>query len=180
VTVVENPRWRETGTSVSLLIGLRALPPRLERVLVVEGDVVYEPGVLWPLLAAGAPGATLVTSYEPGLQGSMVTCSQSGAVETWTHADERPPGPPSADAAKTVNLTVVDAAFVRDALLPAAEDVVLATHGRASLERVMAGALARADTPLLAVVAQRDQWVEVDDAEDLAAARARFSAATAA
>lgn len=173
VRYVENPRFAETGTSESLRLGLAAVDPGAE-VLVLEGDVVFEDAVLERLTAAPRPTATVVEPWEPRLSGTFVDVDAQGIVTDWVHERDRPPGTPLEGKFKTVNLTRFGADDARGFLAPAL-DRTAEEGGDAPLERVMRRLVREVGVRIAAVPTCGLRWFEVDTLEDLAVAEALFA-----
>lgn len=175
VRYVENPRYADTGTSESLRLGLGAAAGA-QTVLVLEGDVVFDPAVLHRLLAAPLPTATVVEAYDPRLSGTFVDVDADGVVTDWVHERERAPGTPLDGKFKTVNLTRFGAGAAWSHLAPALEHAFHEDGGRAPLEFVMRQLVRQAGVRIAAVPAAGLRWFEVDTPEDLAEAERIFAA----
>lgn len=137
--VVCNEDWGTTGTAASLALGLEAIG-EAERVVIVEGDVVFEPELLKLLFATDAD-ATLGTRRSPSLTGSMLVVDADQRVGEWIHADDGKRLPDVADPCfKSVNMTALRVQFARNQLLPVLRSCV-AQRPDASLEWSLSQAL---------------------------------------
>lgn len=174
VRYVENARFAETGTSESLRLGLRAVDPGAD-VLVLEGDVVFDDAVLDRLRADPHRNATVVEPWEPRLTGTFVDVDEAGMVSDWVHERDRPPGTPLRGKFKTVNLTRFGAADARGALAAALQRAADEDGGRAPLESVMRRLVRDEGVRIAAVTTGGLRWFEVDTPEDLAVAEAIFA-----
>jgi len=166
-----NPDYRTTSTAQSLWIGLNGID---EDVLVLEGDVFFERGVLNAFRSAPHADATLVEPWNPSLDGSVVQVSAEGKVRAWIHKKDRPAGFALEGTYKTVNLHRFSRAFVRDRLRPVLEDEV-ARGGREPIETALARIVA--DGGRVQAVVVNGRWVEIDDEHDLRAAEEMFEGA---
>jgi len=171
---VENPCFAETGTSESLRLGLAAVGPSVE-VLVLEGDVVFEDALLELLTAGPRLTATVVEPWEPRLSGTFVDVDAQGIVTDWVHERDRPPGTPLKNKFKTVNLTRFSADDVRVFLAPALDRAAAEEGGRAPLETVMRRLVREVGVQIAAVPTGGLRWFEVDTPADLAVAEALFA-----
>jgi NDP-sugar pyrophosphorylase family protein len=164
-----NAEYHTTGTSRSLAIGLAAGEGD---VLVLEGDVFFEPRVLSALLAQPHADATVVEPWRPDLDGSVVTVGPSGVVGAWIHKKDRPPAFILEGTFKTVNLHRFSAGFVSERLRGALAAQVAMDGGREPIETVFAH-LVREGARIQAIEAP-GRWAEIDNEADLAAAQALF------
>lgn len=174
VRYVENPRFAETGTSESLRLGMQAVEPGRE-VLVLEGDVVFEDAMLTRLMESLGPTATMVEPWEPRLSGTFVDVDAGGFVTDWVHERDRPAGATLEGRYKTVNLTRFGAADAQGTLIPALAYACVEETGRAPLETVMRRLVRQAGVRIAAVPTGGLRWFEVDTPEDLAVAEALFA-----
>lgn len=169
VTYVLNESYAETGTAQSLQLGLEAVPPN-RALLVIEGDIVFEPELLHHLALVRDRSSTSLAPYRPDLHGTFARCSRRGLVTAWYHESTRPPGFRLASAYKTVNLHFFPAAAVENALRPALART-LARWGRAvPFERAMQLWLQDRMAPIQGIDVGKTRWYEVDTIADLAVA----------
>jgi choline kinase len=169
----ENLEFARTNTTRSLHIGIDNLDRDL---LVLEGDVFFEQRVLDEFLSREEQDVTLVDSWRPDLDGSVVTLSADGGVTAWVHKKDRPAGFALDGTYKTVNLHRFSQAFVRGWLWPALARHVAADGGREPIETVFAEIVRNGGQ--IHATEVRGAWVEIDDELDLRAAQALFRGAT--
>jgi choline kinase len=167
-----NEDFAGTGTAWSAAVGLRRLAEStdVERVLLIEGDVLFDDRLLDTLLATREPDATLVEPWRPEIDGSTVTTGPGQMVRSWTHTSERGEDFDPANCWKLVNLHLLSRETAFGELLPAAAE---RAHRRRSLEYVLSR-IRSAHGGVRAVPTDGLHWVEVDDAKDLKRARAIF------
>lgn len=181
VRFVENERYLQTGSVCSLALALEDETPDDEMpgrdLLIVEGDVVLEPGLCGSVLRhADTPfgAATLLAPYEPALSGTFALV-EDGRVVAWTHESRRGPDFPLTRSYKTVNITLVKRGLPARRL----RDAVLATIGAcgatAPLEYAM-HALVEDGLRIAAVSVDGARWYEVDTPDELAIANDLFAA----
>jgi choline kinase len=171
--VVTNPDWSTTGTAASLAVGLAAVE-QTDRVVIVEGDVVFDPELL-KLLLRGPDNATLGSPWTPDLTGSMLVTDTDQRAVGWIHADDGKARPAEEDALfKSVNITLLTRQFAHTELLPILRTSV-STRENASLEWSLSKAVQASPAKLAVLSVTAESWCEVDDAHDLAVARKRFT-----
>ena len=90
IRYVENTRYAQTNTAASLLLALGALGPVKTPILVIEGDVFFDQGLLDALISHGAENVTMVEKYHPALDGTFVDVDHQLFVTGWWHASRRP------------------------------------------------------------------------------------------
>lgn len=175
LTFVTNADYARTGTAQSLALGLAAIPAGCP-VLVVEGDVLFEPALLRAFLHARHATATVAAPYRPELTGTFVSVGPGGIITDWVHERVRPPGFPLVESSKTVNISYFSAADVSGVLAPALRRC-LAEDGRtAPLEYALRRAVLDMNLRIEAVDPGERRWFEVDTPEDLEFAEAIFRA----
>lgn len=181
VRFVENERYLQTGSVFSLALALDDEARDCD-LLIVEGDVVLEPGLCGSVLRhADAPfgAATLLAPYEPALSGTFALVEdglqEAGRVVAWTHESRRGPDFPLTRSYKTVNITLVKRGLPARRL----RDAVLATIGAcgasAPLEYAM-HSLVEDGLRIAAVPVDGARWYEVDTPDELAIANGLFAA----
>ena len=173
VIFVNNDDYATTGTAVSIMRGLSAIPSD-HGVLIIEADVVFDQIVLDRLLSA--PGtATALARYRPDLSGSFVTMDVGLHVTDWAHERGRSADFPLGQAWKTVNLTKIDAAAVHTHLQPAVAKM-LAVHGPAvPFEFVAQHCISEQGLVINGVDVSDARWYEIDTLADLESAKNLFA-----
>lgn len=172
VTYRQNPEYRTSGTSRSLWFALEGID---DDIVVLEGDVFFQPKLLVQLCRDEAPALTLVQRWNPSLTGSVVTLTAQGEVAAWLHENDRPIGFPLDGSFKTVNIHRFGRMFLREWLRPALARQVSRDGGREPLETVLAEVV-RAGGRIRAIEAA-GAWAEIDDTADLLAAERLFQGA---
>jgi choline kinase len=159
VRFVENPRFMETNTAKSMLLGLQAMPPG--RVVTLNGDVVFDPGVL-PLVL-DRPDATSL-AVDPRVCGDeeikyRVRDGRLQALNKQTHGEGEAVG---------VNYFAPDDRGLLATALAYAED-------GAYFERGVEFILPFTRNPVRCVPIGQRRAMEIDFPEDLDAARRLFA-----
>jgi NDP-sugar pyrophosphorylase family protein len=166
-----NSCFETTGTARSLLLGLRGLD---DDVLVAEGDVFFEEGVLQHFLSEPYPDTTLVERWREAIDGSIVELGWDRLVTRWLHKSRRPSTYAPDSSFKTVNIHRYSAPFVRYWLRHGLESAE--TSATDPLEFAFARIIERGAR--IRAVEARGQWVEIDDEIDMQRAEAMFAGAS--
>ncbi|MBP2295775.1 phosphocholine cytidylyltransferase family protein [Azospirillum rugosum] len=176
VRFVENERYLQTGSVCSLALALDD-DATDRHLLIVEGDVVLEPGLCGPVLRhidTAFDAATLLAPYEPALSGTFALV-EDGRVVAWTHESRRGPGFPLTQSYKTVNITLVKQGLPARRLRDAVLATIAACGATAPLEYAMQ-ALVVDGLRIAAVPVDGARWYEVDTPDELAIANGLFAA----
>jgi choline kinase len=176
VDIVVNERYRETGTAESLRRGLTAVSGDSD-VLIVEGDVVFEPEVLDRVLASGE-SSTALQRWGPACSGTAAVVSGEWVTD-WVHERERRPGFSPERHHKTVNITRLARATWQSLLQPALADVLRARGEQSPLELAMRQLVLADGRVIRAVPVTDGEWCEIDTPEDLAIAQRIFGRSVA-
>lgn len=173
VRFVENARFLETGSVFSLALALDAAPAG-NHVLIVEGDVVLEPGLCDKVLRqvdSDFDASTLLARYEPSLSGTFAL-TDGEQVTNWNHESVRGSDFPLHDSYKTVNITMVKDESV-SRLREAIRSTIDSNGQTAPLEYAMQS-LVKSGMRIHAADVKGARWYEVDTPEDLAVANEMF------
>lgn len=180
VRFVENAQYLATGSVYSLALAIDDLPSD-RHLLIVEGDVVLEPGLCGPVLRhAGPPSdgpfdaATLLAPHEPALSGTFALV-EDGRVVDWNHESRRGPDFPLTRSYKTVNITLVKQGPPVRRLRDAIRATVDGNGRTAPLEYAMQ-ALVEDGLRIAAVPVNGARWYEVDTPDELVIANDLFAA----
>lgn len=172
IQCVQNPEYMSTGTTASLHRGLLQVAPA-DDIVIIEGDVIFDPLILQSLLLQSSAGATALAQWHAGLSGSLATI-EGGYVTAWLHETRRPRDFPIEQHYKTVNITWFSSTAWREGLLPAV-DATLQEDGPAApvefaFHRLVTGERYR----VRAVPVAERKWIEIDTPEELALAVTLF------
>ena len=175
VKFVENPEFIETGSIVSLQIGLDRIPDD-ESLLIVEGDVVLEPALLMDMVlppGGNHDSSTLLAPYTKSLSGTFAIIEE-GQVLDWAHETMRDRAFPLEQSYKTVNITHVSAGTPVSKLKGTIRHVIEEQGRMAPLEYAMQHLIANG-MAIEAVLTRDRRWFEIDDQDDLAIALTLFT-----
>lgn len=168
---IHNARYEETNNIVSLSMGLQQMQLEDDLVL-VECDLLFEPGLLGRLLARDA-NIALVDHYRTGMDGTVVSVSD-GLVQQVFPPHVQGPDFQYADKYKTLNIYRFKRDFCRNTLAPLVKVYADQVDANSYYELVL-GMLANVpEQRIVAEVVDGEQWAEVDDPNDLAVARFQF------
>lgn len=177
---VENPHFATTNNLVSLDLALRAVEGD---VLLIEGDVLFEPGVLLRLLGQSGECLVAVDDYAPGMSGTAVTVPGPaafrsegvGPVERVVLGRHQGPAFDRHGAFKTVNVYRLGADFVASRLRPHLAAYLSAGATDQYYELALAAVALAGRGEITAVHVGGLVWAEIDDTADLETAAYRFS-----
>lgn len=168
---LENADYLTTNNVVSLALALEAIDIADGDLVLAECDLLVEPEVFSLLLRPG--NVALVDTYRTGMDGTVV--SVSDGVVSAVHAPHvQGPGFVYADKRKTLNLYRFERAFVEGALRPMVRWYAEAVDAGSYYELVLAKLVDLPRQRIAAVEVPPGSWIEVDDPNDLAAARFLF------
>ena len=143
-------------------------------ILLIEADVVFDPGVVAALLRE--PGSSAAVAPDgPALSGTVVRRDDHDRVTSFILGADQGPGFDSSDAFKTVNIYLLREQLLRDRLVPHLCSVIEAGHSDRYYETILADSVADGSLlDLAAVDVSTDRWYEIDDHRDLDAAEFLF------
>lgn len=173
ITYFENPRYLETNNVVSLCCAADFCD---DDMLMLECDIYYHKEMLERLMAGEGECSILVSPFNPKtMDGSVIRVEGDRAVELilgkWQGEDFD-----YSCTRKTVNMYRFSADFVKNKYMPLVRWYVRNMGENSYYEKVLGSLLYYRELDVRVVEVPEDMWREVDDAEDLARARAHFGA----
>ncbi|MET8973279.1 aminotransferase class I/II-fold pyridoxal phosphate-dependent enzyme [Streptomyces hydrogenans] len=172
VSYVVSDRFRTTNNAYSLWLAREHLT---EDLYLVEGDVVFGPGLLDRLAAHHAPAVCAVAPWRKGMNGTVVSVTSDGGVGRFhVGAQRETEGGGSEGLFKTINVHLLRGAFLADRFGPALDRLIRDGGTDAYYEVVLAGLAAAHEGAVGAVDCGDLPWYEVDDLTDLGAAVYEF------
>lgn len=172
---VRNERFLDTNNIVSLSLALERLD-LAEDILLIECDVLFHPVILEKLAGYKKGNVALVDRYRPGMDGTVVSVSQ-GVVTQVFPPHLQGPDFEYGDKFKTLNIYRFDANFCRNTLQPLVNVYANGVDPGCYYEVVLATIANLARQGITAEIVEGDLWTEIDDPNDLAAARFHFEPA---
>lgn len=170
ITYYENERYLETNNVVSLY---QALDFCDDDMLMLECDIYYHREMLEALMKGEGECSILVSPFNPEtMDGSVIRVEKDRALELilgkWQGE-----GFDYSSARKTVNMYRFTKAFTAK-YMPLIRWYVENMGEQSYYEKVLGSLMYLRECDMRIVEVPEDMWCEVDDADDLARARARF------
>ena len=175
IRVVRNVNYETTGTAASVQLGLSAIDQGTD-VLILEGDVVFDPTLLREFLLSRTESGTALASWRPSYSGTCAVVD-SGRVVAWLHESQQPQGFRPHAHFKTVNITWLPSKVWTDGFLPAVCRTLSTDGVRSPAEYAFQNLVQSGLWPVQAMLTDRWNWWEVDTPEDLTAASEMFDVA---
>ena len=171
VRYFENERYLTTNNVVSLY---KAAEFCDDDMLMLECDIYYHKEMLEKLLAGGGDCSILVSPFNPlTMDGTVIRVDGDKALELilgkWQEE-----GFDYSNTRKTVNMYKFGREFVRDKYMPLIRWYVESMGENSYYEKVLGSLMYYRECDFRIVEVPEEMWCEVDDADDLARARARF------
>lgn len=176
ITQVHCPLYATTNNIVSLQAGLAAVAPGSD-VLLIEGDLILEDGLLSRFLAAPERDLAMVEAHREDYDGSVVRLDETHITEIVLKSGQGQ-GFDYSGTFKTVNVWKLSADFCDRLLRRCLAARIDSGDTACFYEAVLADIVAENAHRLSAFATGRDAWVEIDDARDLDRARYVFEPAT--
>lgn len=170
VVFVQSARFASTNNAYSLWLARRWLT---EDLFVLDGDVVFDGAILGMLAAAGAPAASGVVPWRPGMDGTVMelTGSQVSAV----HLSGGPRSDTDAAALfKTINIHLLRRNYLDAEFVPLLDELIACGGEQSFYEEVLARTVRRDRFPVAGVDCAVAPCKEVDDGTDLEIASFAF------
>jgi choline kinase len=178
---VENRRYDRTNNIYSLWLAKQHLN---SPVLLLEGDLVFEPELLQRLTQTPEPNVAIVERFQPHMDGTVILTNELRANPLWANglwasrmvlkayqgADFD-----YASAFKTVNIYKLSQEVLQDQIVPELDSYVAQQRYDQYYEAVFADLISRDAMRLAVLSAAPDRWAEVDTLEDLQAAEELFA-----
>ena len=172
VRFVHNERYDQTNNIVSLSLAFDSAPIDSD-IIVIECDLLFDKTVLQRLLAAPPGNVALVDRHRPGMDGTVVAVHDGVITQVF------PPhlqGPQFLfdDKFKTLNIYRFDRAFCAQVFKPLLDCYANLIDGNVFYELVLGMLVNMQRERIHAEIVDGSKWAEVDDPNDLAAARFQF------
>lgn len=170
ISYYENSRYRETNNIASLNMAQSFCD---DDMLMLECDIYYHKELLKRLLAGEGECSILVSPFNPKtMDGSVIRVDGNKAVELilgkW-----QGPGFDYSNTRKTVNMYRFKKEFVAK-YMPLIKWYVDNVGEQCFYEKILGCLMYLRECDMRVVEVPEDDWCEVDDADDLARARAKF------
>jgi len=172
ISYVENPIYDRTNNIYSLWLARGAIR---DDVLLLEGDLIYDPALLTDLIKAPGENVAVVDRFRAFMNGTVILACGDRA-ETMVLKRDQGAGFDYRSALKTVNIYKFGYGTMTEELMPALGASIEQGQTDDYYEGAIAQAIADGRMQLNVLRTGRHQWAEIDTLEDLAEAqRLRFS-----
>ena len=170
ITYVYNHRFYETNNLYSLWLARRELDTDT---LLLEGDLIFEDGLLEDLKESPHSDLAVVEQFQPPMDGTVVLANGDVATSMVLKSEQ------SADfdyraALKTVNIYLLSQATLQRRFVSMLDWYVAEGHTDQFYEAVMAHLIAQGDLRLGVHRTGTRRWAEIDTEEDLRRAERTF------
>ena len=171
VRYFENARYLETNNVVSLAAAASFCD---DDMIMLECDIYYHKEMLERLIAGEGECSSLVSPFNPDtMDGTVIRVEGDRAIELilgkWQGDDFD-----YSSTRKTVNMYRFTKEFVRRKYMPLVRWYVESMGENSYYEKVLGSLMFYRECDMRVVEVPEEMWCEVDDADDLARARARF------
>ncbi len=163
ITYVENEIFDRTNNIYSLWL---ARPRITEDLLLLEGDLVFDSGLLMDLLEVPNKNAAVVDRFQPFMNGTVVLTHGDRAT-AMVLGREQPRGFDYESALKTVNIYKFSHQAVSYVLMPALAAYVSQGQTDIFYEAAISSAIAEGTLQLEVLRTGPRAWGEIDTREDL-------------
>jgi NDP-sugar pyrophosphorylase family protein len=170
VSYVENPRYHETNNLYSLWLARKEMD---DDILLLEGDLVFDEGLLLDLSRSPYADAAVVDVYRSSMEGTVVIAA-GGVANAMVLKSAQPAGFDYSAALKTVNIYRLSQATLARHFLPELDRFV--TNGQVNqfYEAALAELIDQGRLRLGVHLPGTRRWAEIDTVEDLVEARRIF------
>jgi choline kinase len=175
ISYVENPIYYRTNNIYSLWLARGAIR---DDVLLLEGDLIYDPALLTDLIDAPCENAAVVDQFQAFMNGTVIL-ARGDRADAMVLKRDQSPGFDFRTALKTVNVYKFSYDAMAEVLMPALGECIAQGLTDDYYEGAIAQAVENGNLRLNVVHTGQRQWAEIDTAEDLAdARRMRFAPLT--
>jgi NDP-sugar pyrophosphorylase family protein len=171
LSYVENERYAVTNNLYSLWLAREALR---DDIILIEGDLVFDSGLLADLVRRDESNIAVVDRFGPGMDGTVILTKGRVADAMVLKANQGPDfhyGP----ALKTVNIYKLSRSTMCDLIIPELSRYLAEERTDQYYEAVFSDLVGRGRLELSVLEAEPRRWAEVDTPDDLAAAERLFS-----
>ena len=160
---IKNDRFEETNNIYSLWLARRHL---LEDIILLEGDVLFEPHLLEEIQRSLHPNLAVVDTFKPPMNGTIIFAN-SGIATTMILKINQPVDFDYRGALKTVNIYAFNRVTLQDYLLPALGAWVSKGQTDQFYEAPIAQLIAQGDLQLGTHLIGNGNWAEIDEPGDI-------------
>ena len=168
---VQNHIYDRTNNIYSLWLARQRLD---DQILLLEGDLVFEPELLERLTQTPEPDVAIVERFQPHMDGTVIQANGLWASRMVLKAHQEN-NFDYASALKTVNIYKLSQETVQDKIVPKLDSYVAQQRYDQYYEAVFADLISRGSMRLAVLCAAPIRWAEIDTLEDLQAAEKLFA-----
>ena len=172
VTYIDNPDYETTNNIYSLYLAKHELVK--DDTLLLESDLIYEPKILWDLLANPAPNIAVVDRHRSWMDGTVVTISDNNMIQQFIlkkNIDRNAYG----RYFKTVNIYKFSKEYLVGSYLPFLEAYIQSVGTNEYYEQVLSVMASLDKQDLAAMPLSGEKWYEIDDLQDYHIAQTLFA-----
>ena len=171
ITYVTNEVYDRTNNIYSLWLARRELD---DDVLLLEGDLLYEYGLLQDLLSKQRGNVAVVDRFRPPMNGTVIL-AKDGVSTAMVLKSQQSPDFDYRRALKTVNIYTLTRERLSAAVVPELDAYVSRGLTGEYYEAVMAELIARGELQMAVHLTGRRMWTEIDTEEELREAEKQFA-----
>ncbi len=171
VKYVENEVYDRTNNIYSLWLARRELD---DDVLLLEGDLLYEYGLLQDMLRKRSGNVAVVDRFRPPMNGTVIL-AKGGMSEAMVLKSQQSPEFDYRRALKTVNMYTLSRESLADAIVPRLDDYVSEGRTGEYYEAVMSDLIGRGELAMAVHLTGNRMWTEIDTEEELHEAERQFA-----
>jgi histidinol-phosphate/aromatic aminotransferase/cobyric acid decarboxylase-like protein/choline kinase len=172
LSYVVSERYATTNNIYSLWLARADLN---EDILLLEGDVFFEGGLIGGLIDCASDNALAVSPFARGMDGSVVTLDGAGKITALIEGRDQGPGFDYRNVFKTVNICKLGQRYLSDEFVPALDGTIQAGQTGIYYESLFKESLRAGRHAFGAVDCRAERWYEIDDHSDLRAAEYLFA-----
>ena len=163
ISYVENEIYDRTNNIYSLWLARRSI---IDDILLLEGDLVFEPGLLLDLLDAPYDNVAVVDQYNSTMNGTVIQAGGDLATAMVLKADQ-PPDFDYGSALKTVNIYKLSGGAVRREVMPRLGEYIAQGQTGDYYEIAFAQAIADGSLRMHVLGTGPRWWTEIDTVDEL-------------
>jgi choline kinase len=164
ITYVENEIYDRTNNIYSLWLARTKIT---DDVLLLEGDLIFEPELLMDVLDAPCENAAVVDRFQSFMNGTVIL-ARGDKADAMVLKRDQAVGFDYRSALKTVNIYKFSYEAISDELMPALEEHIARGSTDDYYETAIASAIADGTMPMGVVRTGLRAWAEIDTVEELA------------
>lgn len=172
-TFIRNERFDTTNNIYSMALALERIELDSD-IILIESDLLYEPSVITRLITSEHPNVALVDKYRTGLDGTVVSVSADNVITQVIPSSLQAANFDFSDKYKTLNIYKFSADFCRATFRKLLSYYARIIDGNCYYELILGILIYMQQVQVHAETLDGEVWAEVDDANDLRAARFAF------